>query len=162
MACVRPGQCTAGVDCGGDCCAGACVGGSGDSVCTAPNVDFSAGCAPSCAGGDPRGTWHLAGACGDRGQCGSDAGSGVVGPEGALVVGSGGGTGLPDLGENLYGGCGQLTLGQLSGVGGSWSADAGTVGGDAYCVQGSTLYVFLPPDPQSSSEPHLTALRFVR
>lgn len=163
IACVQPSECVAGVNCGGNCCVGACVGGGDSGVCTAPNVDFSATCAPSCSGGDPQGTWHLVGGCGNPGACSrADAGTGVVGPEGTLIIGAEGSTSFMQLDENLYGGCGEFTMGAFGEVIGSWSEDAGTIGGDSYCVQGSTLYVFLPIDPQSTSDPYLTALRFDR
>ncbi len=154
-ACVRANVCVSG-DCGGSCCAGACVGPDDASVCTDPNVDFSATCAPSCSGGDPTGTWHLVGGCGGAG---CDGGGGTVGPLGDLVVAQNGGTSL-DVSEALHA-CSRYTLGNAS-LGGDWSPDAGTVGGDSYCVQGSTLYVFVKVDPQSASDPHLTALELVK
>ena len=156
-ACVRASVCVSG-DCGGSCCVGACLGPDDASVCVAPNVDFSDTCAPSCTGGDPTGTWSLVGGCGGAG-CASDAGSGTVGPLGTLVVAENGGTGL-DLREALSD-CSRYTLGNTT-LGGSYSPDAGTVGGASYCVQGSTLYLFLKVDPQSASDPHLTALKLVK
>lgn len=156
-ACVRASVCVSG-DCGGNCCAGACVGPDDASVCTDPNVDFSPSCAPSCTGGDPSGTWTLVGACGGAG-CDTDAGNGTVGPLGTLTVAPNSTAGL-DLTEALHA-CSRYMLGNST-LGSDWSPDAGTLGGNAYCVQGSTLYVFVKVDPQSATDPHLTAFKLVK
>ncbi len=156
------GQCiAAGVSCVDDaginefesCCSGLCPG----HVCNAANVDFSASCAPAPCGGNPVGTWHIVGGCGQS-ACSEEGGSGSV--VGTVVIATGGPNQFTIDLDTTFGAetlsCGRNDSDNSSGgiTGGSRVGDGG-VAGLPYCVQGSTLWLFL----DSPDEPALTALK---
>jgi len=131
-------------DCRGrTCCGHLCAG----TTCSSANVDYATTC-PSACGGNPEGTWQLVGAC--VGPC--DGGSGAVAADKdeKLTVSADGGSGIV-WGYDFH--CGSISRGSGHGLSGTWSTDAGTVGGFKYCVEGGNLWVLDSPG---------LALKFVR
>ncbi len=158
------GQCVAtGVSCVADggineygsCCSGLCPG----HVCNSANVDFSASCAPAPCGGNPVGTWHLVGGCGQS-TCSEDGGTGSV--LGTVVITMGGPNQFTVNSASV--GVETLSCGRNdsdNSSGGIWGASAKVDGCDAgmpYCVQGSTLWLFY----DNPYVPALTALKLTQ
>jgi hypothetical protein len=143
-------------DCKGNtCCSGLCAG----STCTASNVTFAATCPASPCGGDPSGSWHFVGACVSGGSA-CDGGSGAYGASTTLQVAATGTTTDVVFETDIHS-CGYISTGGGNSINGRWVADAGalgSLGGNPYCVQGSSLWVF----PNASDWHQTVALEFSR